>query len=203
MNRLRLAVVALALLVAAPAFAQTSHRRRLGRDDQFAAGREHVESHVQAGRREGGRHSSSRRPGETAVQRHADRRRAEVHVHDPVPGQPLDITMTGKRRRRRRWPARRISAAWSTATGPRSAPTPTTTAATTTPAAATPADAPAAATAAMGGAARRQMGRDLKTPGGEFPANANLTRTRPAKCPAPSAARWAKSPVAGTLDGKR
>lgn len=201
MNRLRLAVVALALLVAAPAFAQTSIAGDwdLTINSPQGANTSKV-TFKQDGEKVDGLFKSP--AGELAFTGTLTGDALKFTFQIQFQGQPLDIIMTGTvagvEMTGKANFGGMVDGDW---TAKRSDST-TTTAATTTPAAATSADAPAAATAAMGGALAGKWDVTFVTPGGEFPATANLTQDAPDKVSGTFGSQMGEAPVAGTLDGK-
>ena len=202
MNRLRLAVVALALLVAAPAFAQTSIAGDWDMTINSPQGASTSKvTFKQDGEKVDGLFKSP--AGELAFTGTLTGDALKFTFQIQFQGQPLDILMTGT-----------VAGAEMTGkanfggmvdgdwTAKRSDST-TAAAATTTPAAAASPDATTAAPAAgMGGALAGKWDVTFVTPGGEFPATANLTQDAPGKVSGTFGSQMGEVPVAGTLDGK-
>jgi hypothetical protein len=200
MNRLRLAIVALALLVAAPAFAQTTIAGDWDLTINSPQGANTTKvTFKQDGEKVDGLFKSP--AGELPFTGTLTGDDLKFTFTIQFQGQPLEIAMTGKVAGGEMtgkanfggmidgdWSAKRADAAATTAT----------TAATTTTASTSTTTASAAS--AMGGLAGKW---DLTfiTPGGEFPANATFTEDA-GKVSGTIGSQMGEAPVAGTLEGK-
>lgn len=203
MNRLRLAVVALALLVAAPAFAQTSI---VGDWDMTITSPQGANTtkvtFKQDGEKVNGLFKSA--AGELPFTGTLTGDELKFTFQIQFQGQPLDISMTGNVAGSEMtgkanfggmvdgdWTAKRSDGTATTADASTTAPAATGAASTTTG---------STASATNGGLAGK-WDVTFVTPGGEFPATANLTQEAPGKVSGTFGSQMGEVPVAGTLEG--
>ena len=201
MNRLRLAIVALALLAAAPAFAQTSVTGDWDLTINSPQGASTTKvTFKQEGEKVDGLFKSPMGELPFTGTLTGDELKFSFQVN--FQGTPLDIAMTGKVTGNEiagkanfggmadgDWTAKRSEATATAAAA--SAPAATPVAATTAPAA-------SSATGVLAG----KWDVTLVTPGGEFPATASFTEDA-GKVSGTFGSQMGEVPVAGTLDGKK
>ena len=185
MNRLRFAVLALVLLVAAPAFAQTTIAGDWDMTINSPQGSNTVKvTFKQDGEKVDGLFKSPQ--GELPFTGTLAGDELKFTFSIPFQGQPLEIAMTGKANfggmAEGDWTAKRAEA--------------------TTTAAAPPAAAAASSTAASsGGGLAGKWDVTFITPGGEFPANATFT-DEGGKISGTFGSQMGEAPITGTVEGR-
>jgi len=205
MNRLRLAVVALAVLAAAPAFAQTSivGDWDLTINSPQGANTTRV-TFKQDGEKVNGLFKSA--AGELPFTGTLTGDTLKFTFQIQFQGQPLDIAMEGKVAGAEMTGKANfggmIDGDWTAkkADGTATAAAPASPAAAAPAAAAASASTTSAASASGGLAGKWDV--TLVTPGGEFPATATLTQDAPGKISGTFGSQMGEVPVAGTVDGK-
>jgi len=197
MNRLRFAVLALVLLVAAPAFAQTTIAGDWDMTINSPQGSNTVKvTFKQDGEKVDGLFKSPQ--GELPFTGTLTGDELKFTFSIPFQGQPLEIAMTGKVEAASMtgkanfggmadgdWTAKRADA--------------TTAAASTTT---SPSTTTAPATTTGGGGLAGKWDVTFSTPGGEFPANATFTEEGGGKVSGTFGSQMGDAPITGTVDGR-